>query len=106
MCIGIPMKIIEQREFTALCRGRNGQRVVETLLIGPQPEGTWILSFMGTAREVLTADEADRIADALALMDALAQGRSDVDIDAPFADLLDPGRPPGGFHLKRSDEEY
>ena len=52
---------------------------------------------------MLTPDEADRIADALALMDALVQGRSDVDIDAPFADLLDPGRPPGGFHVKRSD---
>jgi len=102
VCIGIPMEIIEQREYTALCRGRDGERVVETLLLGPQPEGTWILNFLGSAREVLTPGEAKKIADALDLVDALMKGRDDVDIDSPFADLLDPARPPGGFHIKPS----
>lgn len=95
------MKIIEQREFTALCRGSNGERVVETLLIGPQPEGTWILNFMGTAREVLSEQQAEQIAAALALVDDLMQGKEGVDIDAPFADLMDPARPPGGFDVKK-----
>ena len=102
MCIGIQMEIIVQREFTALCRGRDGEKVVETLLIGPQPAGTWILNFLGSAREVLTPEEANRIADALDLVDALMKGKDDVDIDAPFADLLDPARPPGGFYMKPS----
>ena len=44
--------------------------------------------------------EAKRIADALALVAALHDGRSDLDIDAAFADLLDPSRPPGGFDPK------
>jgi len=96
------MEIIEQREFTALCRGRDGEKVVETLLIGPQPKGTWILNFLGSAREVLSPEEAGKIADALALVEALMSGREGVDIDAPFADLLDPSRPPGGHHVRRS----
>lgn len=95
------MEIIEQRAFTALCRGRDGEKVVDTLLIGPQPEGTWVLNFLGSAREVLTPEEAKKIADALALVEALSEGRPDLDIDAPFADLLDPARPPGGFDLKK-----
>lgn len=94
MCIGIPMEIIEQREFTALCRGRDGEKVVETLLIGAQPEGTWILNFLGSAREVLTPEQARSITNALELVEALARGRAGVDLDAPFADLLDPSRPP------------
>lgn len=103
VCVGIPMEIIEQREFTALCRGRDGEKVVETLLIGPQPEGTWVLTFLGSAREILSPEEAGRITDALALVEALIRGREGgVDLDAPFADLLDPSRPPGGFHVKRS----
>jgi len=102
VCIAIPMMIIEQREFCALCRGRNGEAVVETILIGPQPQGTWILNFLGSAREVISAEEARRIDDALELMRTLTLGRDDLDLDAPFADLLDPSRPPGGFHDEHS----
>ena len=101
MCIGIPLQIIEQREFTARCVGSNGEKVIETLLIGPQPVGTWVLDFMGTAREVLTEEQARQIAAALAMVDELMQGKEGVDIDAPFADLLDPSRPPGGFDIKK-----
>jgi len=101
VCIGIPMKIVEQREFTALCRCRARESVVETLLIGPQPVGTWILNFMGSAREVLTPEEAGKITDALEIVNALMTGRKNVDVNAPFADLMDPARPPGGFHVKR-----
>ncbi|MCB1867769.1 MAG: HypC/HybG/HupF family hydrogenase formation chaperone [Gammaproteobacteria bacterium] len=104
MCIGIPMKIVEQREFTALCRGRGGETVVDTLLIGPQPEGTWIITFLGSAREVISADEANRISDALELVEAVMSSRDGVDLNAPFADLLDPSRPPGGYIVKRSGE--
>lgn len=97
MCIGIPMKIIEQREYAALCRGRNGERMVATLLIGPQPAGTWILDFLGTAREVLSPQEAGRIDAALDALDALMRGDKRLDMDAHFKDLMAPGRPPGGL---------
>ena len=91
------MRIIEQREFSALCRGRSGDAVVETLLIGPQPEGTWILNFLGSAREVLSEAEARQISDALDAVDALMRGDTSLDIDAQFSDLTDPARQPGGL---------
>ena len=95
------MMIIEQREFSALCRGRNGEKVIETMLIGPQPEGTWILNHLGSAREVVSADEARKIEAALDAVDALMQGGASLDLDQYFADLTDPARPPGGFELKK-----
>jgi hydrogenase expression/formation protein HypC len=95
------MMIIEQREFSALCRGRNGEKVIETMLIGPQPQGTWILKHMGSAREVISAEEAGKIEAALEAVDNLARGEADVDIDSYFADLADPGRIPGGFDPKK-----
>ena len=94
------MKIIEQREFTALCCGRNGEKVIETLLIGPQPEGTWILSHLGSAREVVSAEEARRSESALEALDALTRGGGDLNLDSYFQDLNDPARPPGGFNTK------
>ena len=69
MCIGAPVQIIESREFTARCRGRNGEEEVNMMLIGPQPVGTWVVNFLGSAREVLTPEEAERIN---ASMDELA----------------------------------
>ena len=97
MCIGIPMEILEQREFSALCRGRSGEKVVETLFIGRQPVGTWVLSHLGAAREVITAEEAAKLNDALDAVDALARGEQNIDLDAHFSDLVDPQRQPGGL---------
>ena len=69
MCIGAPVQVIESHGFTALCRGRNGEEEINMMLIGPQPEGTWVVNFLGSARDVLTAEEAQRINEA---MDELA----------------------------------
>ena len=79
-----------------LCRGRSGEIEVNTLLIGPQPAGTWVLNFLGAAREVISAEDAKRIQDALAAVEAIARGEA-VDVDAHFPDLADPRRPPGGL---------
>ncbi|MES9843873.1 MAG: HypC/HybG/HupF family hydrogenase formation chaperone [Candidatus Sedimenticola sp. 6PFRAG5] len=89
MCIGIPMQIIEQREFTALCRGRNGEQEVNTLLIGQQPEGTWILNFIGSAREVITEDDARKLESALDALDAVMRGEEQIDVETYFPDLAD-----------------
>ncbi len=96
MCIGIPMQIVEQREYSALCRGRNGEEMIETLMIGPQPVGTWVLKHLGMARSVISEQEARRIDNALDAVEALARGDADVDIDSLFPDLTDPDRRPGG----------
>jgi hydrogenase expression/formation protein HypC len=102
MCIGIPMQVIEQRDLMALCRGRGREEMVNTMLIGPQEPGTWILNFIGSAREVLTEDEAKQTNNALDAMEQIMSGNDEVDIDTYFADLTDPNRAPGSFPTDKS----
>ena len=45
----------------ATCRGRNGEEQVNMMLVGQQPEGTWLLNFLGSTREVLTENDAKNI---------------------------------------------
>lgn len=60
MCLAVPVQVVEAGEFIALCRGLNGEEQVNMMLIGAQPAGTWVLNFLGSAREVLS--EADALA--------------------------------------------
>ncbi len=87
MCIGVPVKILEDRGFMALCSGRNGEQEINMMLTGPQPEGTWVLNFLGSAREVLSEDDATKINGALDALSAVMSGEEDVDIDSFFPDL-------------------
>lgn len=60
-------------------------------LVGMVAPGTWILTHLGIAREIINAETADMIADALAAID-LASSGADVDpavIDSLFPDLAD-----------------
>ncbi len=84
MCIGIPVKIIESGEFVSLCEGRNGREQVNMMLIGAQPVGTWVLNFLGSAREVLSETDAYHINKALDGLAAIMQGEDDIDIDNYF----------------------
>ena len=81
MCIGTPVRIIEPGEGMARCTGRNGEESVNMMLVGPQPEGTWVLNFLGSAREVLTAEEAATINRALDGIEAIMRGDDDVNLD-------------------------
>jgi hydrogenase expression/formation protein HypC len=87
MCIGTPMQIIEQRGESALCIYRGQESLIDMMLVGPQPVGTWLLVFLDTAREVLSDQSARQIADALEAMRLAMQG--DSRIDHLFADLID-----------------
>ena len=87
MCIGIPVQVIESGEFVATCRGRNGDEQVNMMLIGAQPEGTWVLNFLGSAREVLTEQDAQNIDKALDGLSAIMSGNSNIDIDSYFPGL-------------------
>lgn len=91
MCIVIPMQVVEAHGFSARCEGRGQSAEVNLLLVGAQPPGTWILNFLGSAREVLSAEEARRINDALDALEAIMRGDPDVDIDAYFSDLTGRG---------------
>ncbi len=86
MCVGIPVQLVEAGEFMARCRGRNGEEMVNMMLIGPQAKGTWVLNFLGSAREVLSAEDAANIDRALDGLTAVMQGEVDIDIQHYFPD--------------------
>jgi hydrogenase expression/formation protein HypC len=87
MCIGIPMQVVEAYESCALCADRDGRRVqIDTLLVGRQVAGAWLLTFLDTAREVLAEDRARDILGALQAMDAAGRGES---FEHLIADLID-----------------
>ena len=91
MCIAIPMRVVEGGEHHAWCDGPEGRMRIDLALVGPQPAGAWLLTFMGAAREVLDEGSAERIRAAL---DGLAGAlRGDADrVEKAFADLA--GRTP------------
>ena len=86
MCLGVPMRIIEGDEMSALCVRGDEQRRVSLLLVGPQPNGTQVLVHIDTAVRVLDADEAALIDRAL---DGLAAAMRGEDFKSAFADLTD-----------------
>jgi len=95
MCMGIPMQVIEVRDGVAVCEGMGERRVIDTLMVGRPPVGAWLMTFLGSAREILTEEDAHRITDAVSAVQRVMQG--DFDVDHLFADLIDrePPRPPG-----------
>lgn len=87
MCIGIPVQVIESDGFIARCRGRNGEETVNLMLVGPQPEGTWLLNFLGSAREVLSEEDARNADKALDALSAVMAGEEGIDFDRYFPGL-------------------
>ncbi|MCB1786194.1 MAG: HypC/HybG/HupF family hydrogenase formation chaperone [Chromatiaceae bacterium] len=87
MCLGVPVQVIEPGAATALCRGRNGDEHVHMLLVGMQPAGTWVLNFLGWAREVISADDADQINRALDGLREIMNGAESIDVDHYFPGL-------------------
>jgi hypothetical protein len=67
------------------------------ILVGEQPVGAWVLVFLDAARDVMTAEQAQKTADALRAVALVMQGETSV--DHLFADLV--GREPElPAHLK------
>ncbi len=104
MCIGVPMRILSAQPDSLLapCETRQGTvRPIDLALVGPQPTGTWVLTHQGAAREVIDAEHADAIADALDAVDLAMSGaplHAEM-IDNLFPDLAnrEPQLPP---HLR------
>jgi hydrogenase expression/formation protein HypC len=81
------MQVVRAEPFQAWCKGADGEAMVDMRLVGAQPEGTWVLVFLGAAREVLEAERAEQIQAALlGLRDAM---NGVYDPAAAFADLVD-----------------
>ncbi|MCX7148017.1 MAG: HypC/HybG/HupF family hydrogenase formation chaperone [Rhodocyclales bacterium] len=97
MCLALPMQVIRMEGTTALCQGQNGVERVDTMLTGALEPGQWILSFLGAAREVIDAERAAQVGDALAVLQSILDGHgsaadTDTLINSHFADLV--GREP------------
>lgn len=87
MCLGIPMLVIEAHENSALCEGRNGRQLINTMLLGRVEAGQWLMTFLDAGREVIDAERAALVNSALDGLQAMADG-GDVDMDVFFADLV------------------
>jgi hydrogenase assembly chaperone HypC/HupF len=94
MCLAVPMQVIGMEGRTALCQGRDGVLRIDTLLTGPLRPGQWILSFLGAAREVIDAERAAQVTEALTALQSIMDGDAGVEalIRSGFADLV--GREP------------
>ena len=86
MCLGIPMQVIETNGCTALCEGRGRRETVSLLLVGDVAPGQWVHTALGTARELLDAEQAAQINAGLDALEAAAAGATD--FDCHFADLV------------------
>ena len=87
MCVATPVQVVESQEVMSLCRGRNGDESVNMLLIGPQPVGTWVLSFLGWAREVIDEQQAREIDLALDGLQQIMDGADSIDVAYHFPGL-------------------
>jgi hydrogenase assembly chaperone HypC/HupF len=81
------MQVLRPGPVSALCRGRNGAEEVSMLLVGEQPAGAWVLTFLGWAREVIGEDHARDIDLALDGMQQLMDGADSIDVDRHFPGL-------------------
>jgi hydrogenase expression/formation protein HypC len=84
MCVGIPMRILAVDGIAARATDGTGETLVDLSLTGPLAPGTWVLTFLGAAREVIGGAEARKIAAALGALRAVMAGGSAGDA---FADL-------------------
>ena len=87
MCLSIPMRVTGWEgtgEFAWV--EREGRReCVNMMLVGPQPEGTWVLTSLGLAMQVLEPEQLAQIEDALEALAASLDGTYEP--DRHFRDL-------------------
>lgn len=93
MCIGIPFQLVSVDGTNAVARANGRTETLDLSLVGTQMPGTWVLSFLGAAREVITEDEARLIADAISGLERVMAGG---ELGDAFVDLTsrEPALPP------------
>lgn len=87
MCLSIPKRIVESEgggDFAWVERAGQRERI-NMMLIGSQPAGTWVLTALGMAREVVEEEQLALIEEALAALAASLDG--DYDSQRYFRDL-------------------
>ncbi|MBE2278299.1 MAG: HypC/HybG/HupF family hydrogenase formation chaperone [Rhodobacteraceae bacterium] len=89
MCVGVPLRLTAVDGILGRAQDGDQTEIVDLSLVPDARPGDWVLGFLGTARAVLTEDEALKIRDALAGLSSLMQGGQ---LGSAFADLE--ARPP------------
>ncbi|MGY6275158.1 HypC/HybG/HupF family hydrogenase formation chaperone [Methylomonas sp. MgM2] len=79
MGIGIPMQVVKMRGASALCLYRGETSLIDTTAVGAQPPGTWLLVFLDSAREVISAETARQMAAEMETTRLALQGESAID---------------------------
>ena len=88
MCVGVPMRVLSVDGIAARATDGSAEHMIDLSLTGPLAPGTHVLTFLGAAREVIEADEAARISDALAALKRIMAGGEAGDA---FADIEERG---------------
>ncbi|WP_265946978.1 HypC/HybG/HupF family hydrogenase formation chaperone [Dechloromonas sp. A34] len=87
MCLSIPMQVVSwegEGDFAWVERGERRERI-NMMLLGAQPVGTWVLTSLGLAREVVEPEQLALIEEALSALAASLEG--DYAAEAYFQDL-------------------
>ena len=84
MCIGIPMQVQTLEPGHAVCAGRGEHRRVQTALVGEPVPGDWLLVFLDSAQEHISAERAAEVNATLDLLTAVQAGEGG-DAAAGFA---------------------
>ncbi len=84
MCVGVPLRILSVDGIAARATDGTHEELIDLSLVGEVPVGTWVLGFLGTAREVIIQDEAEKIGKALNGLRSLMNGG---ELGAAFDDL-------------------
>lgn len=80
------MQVIAAQGAYALCEHQGQTYIIDMMLVGEQPIGTWVLVFLDTAREVISPTRAQQVNDALMAVQLAIQGETN--FDGLFADLV------------------
>ncbi len=91
------MQVIGFNGEYAVCERGGAHHFIDTQLIGTPQIGDWLLTFLDTAREIISPEHAAQIQDALQALTLTLQGETN--IDHLFADLVD-REPPLPDHLR------
>ena len=84
MCVGLPLCIRSIDGIAATATNGQETELIDLSLAPEARPGYWVLTFLGAAREIISADEAHKITAALNGLRAVMQGGGPGDA---FADL-------------------
>lgn len=81
------MQVIEAFETSAICAGRNGTQMINTMLVGKVEPGQWLMTFLDAARDIIDSEQAELVNAALDGLQLVADG-GEIDMDRYFGDLV------------------